>query len=298
MLTFKQHFGIPDSQPVEFQNIPLEEDLEVFIDPFLITNNRDTGFFNGLYVQLTGFFTKLNRDYIVPNDQRNGLLFLDNLHEPNEYHLGYSASNKGRAISATRAGTIFEALRNNRFARGGVSITNQAHSVLLLVTGIGQDIMSDTIENVCRDKFAAFTLEQCLKHNIPTESFQRHYYNAAHEVWEYADFELPSYLGKPIILLPKEVLSSPRAYVNNFNYFVAGNFIGPDIIKGKITVTKEGRFVKTLKDGTKRQITKNIVEVYRKPKSELVDFVVEYNDSVDRFTDYAKEHYPPANLSI
>jgi hypothetical protein len=133
-MNFKQHFNIPTTQPVEFLNIPLNEDLEAFIDPFLIANNKQDRLIDVIFSQLTGFFTKLNQTYIVPNNRNQGLIFLDNLHEPNEYHLGYSDSNKGKAISGTRADTIFDALRNNILARAaGVTITNEAHNVLLLV---------------------------------------------------------------------------------------------------------------------------------------------------------------------
>jgi hypothetical protein len=106
MISFKSHFGIPKNDPVEFLNIPLNEDLEAFIDPFLIANNKHERIFKNVYAQLSQFFTKLNRDYIVPDDRLNGLDFLDNLHEPNEYHLGYSVSNKGKAVSE-RAPKVF-----------------------------------------------------------------------------------------------------------------------------------------------------------------------------------------------
>lgn len=297
MASFSEHFGIPKNPPIEFVDIPMDNDLLAFIDPFLIANNRHIRIVNAVYLRLTAFFTKLNRDYIVLNDQINGLRFLDKLHEPNEYHLGYSDANKGAAISNVRAGTIFNALSNNIFARSNnVTITNEAHNVLLLVAGIGQDIMSDTIANVCRDIFAQFTNEQCVKHGIQTTIFQRHYFNSATDRWENENFELPSYLGKPIILLPEEIASSLRNYTNNYNHFIAGNYIASDILNGKIAVAPNSLFIRTLKDGTLRAVVKRIVEVYGRPKSELVQFVLDYNDSLGTFLDYAKTHYPALNL--
>jgi hypothetical protein len=296
-MNFKKHFGISAKQSVEFLNIPLNEDLEAFIDPFLIANNIKDLMVKQVHSQMIQFLTKLNRDFIVPNDRVNGLPFLDNLHEPNEYHLGYSDSNKGKAISRTRAEDIFQALRGNRFARAGVSITNEAHNVLLLVTGIGQDIMSDTIANVCRNIFAEFTHKQCLLHSIPTTVFKMLYYNSISRQWENGDFQLPSYKGKPIILLPNKIVSSSRGYTSNFNNLIARNHISRDILSGKIGVNAVGVLVKTLKDGTRKTIIKRIVEEYGRPKDELIQFVLDYPGSLEEFLDYAKEHYPAIDLS-
>ena len=295
-MNFKKYFNITDKEP-DFLDIPIDADLEVFIDPFLIANNKNDKLIDEIYNQVKAFFVKLNKQYIVTNDRLNGLLFLDYLHEPNEYHLGYSASNKGAAISNIRAREIFDALRNNRFARRGISVTNEAHNVLLLVTGIGQDIMSDTIANVCRDIFAKFTHEQCIKYGIATQKFSRHFFNPISQNWETVSFDLPSYLGKPIILLPRKIISSPRYYGNSYNQFIAGNYIAKDMLAGKIAVASDGRYIHTLKDGTRKAVIKRIVEHYGKPKDDLIDFVLEYGGSLDKFLDYVKERYPGIDFS-
>jgi hypothetical protein len=166
-----------------------------------------------------------------------------------------------------------------------------------LVKGIGQDIMSDTIANVSRNILAEFTLEQCLKHAIPTQSVKMHYYNISTGLWEYSDFDLPTYKGKPIILIPEHIVAGGRSYSNSYNYFVSGNYISADILNGKIQVTNEGKFITKLKDGTRKAIIKAIHKAYGKPKENLVDFVLEYNGSLERFLDYAKEHYPALDLA-
>jgi hypothetical protein len=104
-------------------------------------------------------------------------------------------------------------------------------------------------------------------------------------------------MGKPIILLPNKIVSSTRSYTNHYNHFVAGNYIAKDILDGKIAVAADGTYIRTLKDGTRKTIIKRIIETYGKPKDDLIDFVLEYNGSLDSFLDYAKEHYPAINLS-
>lgn len=297
-LTFKSHFGINPKTLVEFIDIPLDEDLTAFICPFLIANNRDIPMVDEIYAQVSAFLQKLNRSFIIPNNRVGGLNFLSHLHEPNEYHLGYSGRNKGKAIAGLKAEIIFASLRNNRFARTGITITNEAHNVLLLVEGIGQDIMSDTIANVSRDIFSEFTEQQCRKHGIPTSKVDIEYYDPISATWCKKSYNLPSYKGKVIILLPKKIISGGRAYSTHYNYFVASHHISADIMKNKIEVSDDSKCVSKLKDGTKRAIVKEIYRNYKKPKDKLIDFVLEYQGSLQEFLDYAKFHYPELDIDL
>lgn len=294
-ITFKTQFRITAPQ-VDFIDIPVDDDdLLAFICPFLIVNNQDDPRFRQIYLQMKSFLTKLNRSYILPNDEPNGLRFLSHLHEPNEYHLGYSESNKGKAISKERAQTIFDSLRRNRFAQHGSSTTNEAHNVLLLVEGIGQDIMSDTIANVCRNIFAQFTEQQCFLHNVPTVPKQIEFYDPQVGNWSTQVFNLPEYMGKTIILLPKKIIAGERMYFNLYNWFISSNYISVDLMKNP-NANSKSKTIKLMKDGTKRAIIKEIYKVYRKPKNSLIDFVIKYPGSLDQFRDYAKSNYPALNL--
>lgn len=293
--TFKDHFGISEKTDVEFLNIPLDEDLLAFICPFLIANNRDDVRINTIYSQVESFLKNLNRNYIVKNDKSNGLKFLSHLHEPNEYHLGYSSTNKGKAMAKERSETVFDALRRNRFAQQGLSITNEAHNVLLLVEGIGQDIMSDVISNVCRNVFAKFTEDQCYKHAIPTFNTSIEYYDSLTGKWSTTSYNLPEYRGKRIILLPKNIASGHRIYSTHYNWFVSSNYIAVELMKKK-KEDVDDKLITILKDGTKRAIIKQIYRTYRRPKHGLIEFVIKYKGSLEEFLDYAKEHYPSIDL--
>ncbi len=293
--TFKKHFNINKREYVDFANIPLDGDLLGFICPFLIANNKDIPIVKNTYLQLEHFFKNLNRNYVVPKDRKNGLLFLSELHEPNEYHLGYSDSNKGKAIAHEKAEIIFDSLSRNVFAQQGISITNEAHNILLLVEGIGQDLMSDTISNVCRNIFAEFTEEQCKKYKIPTQKTKVRFYNPISGKWETKEFDLPTYKGKKIILVPRIIISGSRDYSGRYSYFVSSNCIAKDIMSNKIKV-KNLKIINKLKDGTKKLIVKEIYRTYGKPKGKLVDFVLQYRGSLEDFLEYCKLHYPSLNL--
>jgi hypothetical protein len=294
---FKSHFNIPEKEVVNFVDIPLTEDLEAFICPFLIVNNIEIAMADEINQQMQSFLKKLNRDFIQTNDKNNGLLFLSNLHEPNEYHLGYSDANKGKAISKSKAEIIFDALRNNKASRQASSVTNEAQNVLLLVKGIGQDNMSDIIANVCRNLFAEYTEKICLKYSIPTSKKKLQYFNPTTMLWDESDYDLPTFYGKHIILIPKKLVSGSRAYSILYNWYVAKHYIAVEILNRSKPVDNENRFINKLKDGTKKAIIKLIVKVYGKSKAELIDFVLKYQGSLLGFQLYAKEHYPELDIS-
>lgn len=287
---FDGHFNV--TKPAEHVNILLGSDLELFIDPYNIANNLQNKVAKKVYLRSKSFLENLNRTYIVPNDRINGLAFLSHLQEANEYGFGYSKTNKGKGIGPTKAEVIFDSLSNNLFARGGVSITNEAHNVLLLVKGIGADNMSDTLANVCRDIFADFTYDQCLLHNIPTSKVQIEYFDSTRNCWMFKDTNLPSFEGKKIILVPKFLIGGERAYTSAFNWFISSNYLSKEILAGTLKTSNSKGFINRLKNGTRRAIIKNINKHFKKPKGELVDFVKKYNGSLLEFQTHIKNNFP------
>lgn len=295
-VTFNEHFGITEEK-TEHLNILMENDLEAFIDPYHIANNLNNMIAKKMYLRSKSFLENLNRTFIVTDDRKNGLKFLSHLHEANEYHLGYSHNNKGKGIGPTKADVVFDSLSANKFAKAGVSITNEAHNVLLLVKGIGQDNMSDTLANVCRDILAEFTYRQCIRYSIETKETDVEYYDHSSSKWAVKKALLPYYNGKPIILVPQFLTSGQRIYPNHYNWFISSNFISKDILDGNTNVAIHDDFINELKDGTKKAIIKNINKHFRKPKDELIQYVKNYSGSLLDFQDYVKSHYPSIDIT-
>lgn len=192
--TFNEYHGIK-SNTTEHLNILLEHDLEAFIDPYHIANNIDNIIAKKMYLRSKSFLETLNRTFIVPNDRKKGLRFLSYLGEANEYHLGYSHNNKGKGIGPTKSEVIFDSLRANKLVKAGITVTNEAHNVLLLVKGIGQDNMSDTLANICRDILAEFTYRQCIRYSIETKETKIEYYDHSSSKWAVKKALLPYYDG-------------------------------------------------------------------------------------------------------
>ena len=293
--TFNEHFCI-QSNTTEHLNILMENDLEAFIDPYHIANNLDSVIAKKMYIRSKSFLETLNRTFVIPNDRINGLRFLSHLGEANEFHLGYSYDNKGKGIGPTKAEIIFDSLRANEFVTAGITISNEAHNVLLLVKGIGQDNMSDTLANVCRDILAEFTYQQCLKYSIPVHKTSIEYYEHSSKMWMSKEALMPQYKGKCIILVPQFLTSGQRIYTNHYNWFISRNYLSHDILNGKIDITGNSNFINELKDGTKKAIIKNINEFYRKPKDKLIEYVKNYSGSLINFQDYVKSNYPSIDI--
>jgi len=249
-----------------------------------------------MYIRSKSFLETLNRTFIVPKDRNNGLNFLSHLREANEYHLGYSHNNKGKGIGPTKSEIIFDSLRANKLVKAGITVTNEAHNVLLLVKGIGQDNMSDTLANICRDILAEFTFQQCLKYHIEVKKTKIEYYEHSSKKWVSKEVQLPYYNGKHIILVPQFLTSGQRIYTNHYNWFVSSNFISKDILDGTIKIDNDNVFINEQKDGTKKAIIKNINCHFRKPKHKLIEYVKSYNGSLLDFQDHVKSHYPSIDI--
>lgn len=294
--TFNNFFGI-ENNTTEHLDILLENDLEAFIDPYHIANNLDIMIAKKMYVRSKSFLETLNRTFIIPNDRNNGLKFLSHLREANEYHLGYSYNNKGKGIGPNKAEIIFDSLRANKLVKAGITVTNEAHNVLLLVKGIGQDNMSDTLANICRDILAEFTFQQCLKYDIDVKESKIEYYEHSLKKWITKKVMLPHYQGKSIILVPQFLTSGQRIYTNHYNWFISSNYLSKDILEGIIKIDDNNDFINKLKDGTKKAVIKNINSHYRKPKDKLIDYVKSYNTSLIDFQDHVKYNYPSISIN-
>ena len=90
---FNQCFGITDKNP-EHLNVRVNSDTEVFIDPFLISNNKSSAIAVSIQSRNKNFLTYLNKNFVVTGDRKNGITFLSDLNEANEFKLGYSLDNK------------------------------------------------------------------------------------------------------------------------------------------------------------------------------------------------------------
>jgi len=151
--------------------------------------------------------------------------------------------------------------------------------------------MSVTLAIVCRDIFAEFTYEQCQLHVITTSKVEIEYYDSNQNCWMLKDANLPSFGGKSIILVPKFLIGSKRAYTRAFNWFISSNYLSKEILNGTLGTGISKGFINSLKNWRSRVILKNINKPFKKSKWELVDFVKKYNGSLLEFQMHSKNNF-------
>lgn len=93
---------------------------------------------------------------------------LRRLKEPNETHLGLSSGKaRGRALGVESAHDVWEALSQSAAARTG--LLKDLEDTVLMIEGVGVDIVSDMTTNIIREPLIQYTQEACEFYGIPTE---------------------------------------------------------------------------------------------------------------------------------
>jgi hypothetical protein len=88
---FSDHFGLGKAQSqLDFVDIPVETDIPLFVDPYALhISSQD--WLRECGNSVVEYFQTLI-DQIRKGNKKSALELLDNFHEPNETHLGFSSS--------------------------------------------------------------------------------------------------------------------------------------------------------------------------------------------------------------
>jgi hypothetical protein len=163
-------FGLPFTQDdVPFAIPHLEEDIPLYLDPFLMWSSSDQRY-RELHEQLVGFLAHFGELALGGQESAAERLLLT-CQEPKELGLGYAeASKSGSFIGPSTA----------RLAVSLYQDTPQLHEerldhveeLGLFLPRIAEDRISDLTACVLREFFVRFTEEQAKTHGIPTLKFK------------------------------------------------------------------------------------------------------------------------------
>ena len=203
MENFSKHFNLPiqGHQDIAFVDIPIDTDVELFLDPTLIETGGGS-FSEWCATGISSFFGAVfqacaDRD----KDALEGLLAHSG--EPNESHLGLSVrQSKGRGASVDILLPVFEGLmRQGLFERGVITSPND---VCVLAPNFDQDRMSDLLTNILRNQLSEFTVAQCEKYGLPMDGIRQGYcWEESNSTWRPRKWRCPTAYGKPVLLVPK-----------------------------------------------------------------------------------------------
>lgn len=240
---FTEHFNIRMNQKdLEFVDIYVNADKKFFLDPAKLLNYDDK-----TSIQMSNFIVKFFNQllrFIRKNDKLNSLKLLSGLREPKEIHLGYATNGYiGNAVGGIKGEKIYRKLCESNAVKTG--LLSDLEESALLVEGIDRDIISDMTVMITKKYLIEFTQVQCKKYQVPMSYLKAGMiWSEKLENWVEIETELPVFEGKPMILVPKKIvtnklmLDSQDFYRNELLSFVQDELMSAD--KSLVIVLKNG----------------------------------------------------------
>ncbi|MGB6896263.1 MAG: hypothetical protein WBF37_10030, partial [Dehalococcoidia bacterium] len=201
-----EHYGLGRSQPeLDFVDVDIWGDVTVFVDPRALRvlpsdwaaecRSLVQNFFHGV---LEAIRTRRH-------DEARALL--RRLREPNETHLGFSRGvARGRALGPESADDVWEALSTSEAVKSG--LLEDLEDTILMVDGIGPDIVSDITTNVIREPLIRYTQYACGMYGIAMHDDvdSGPLWSPAAGVWESRLVRLPVTPNGRLLLVPKALV--------------------------------------------------------------------------------------------
>jgi len=210
-------FGLPFTQEeVDFAIPFLDEDIPLYIDPFLLWKSPSLQD-NALHTSLINSFNFLGHEFLKGREA-NAVQMLETISECNEVGLGNAKNRVGKRIGAKLAGEILGLFKQ-------IPQINSAgfvhfEEIQLLVNNVAKDRVSDITASLIKSFLIDFTIDQCEKLRIPIEKTSIDVYDyKTHRLIDDETF-LPQNprTKQPIVLVPKRWLRY-IPYINFDEYF-------------------------------------------------------------------------------
>lgn len=198
-------YDLPFSQEQVSFAIPLlDEDLPLYVDPFLLWKSPSQQD-NSLHAQIINSFNYLGTLF-VKDRQDEAIKLLIELSECDEVGLGNSMSRKGLKIGPKTAAVILSLFQDiPQVQKSGFT---HFEEVQLLVEGVAQDRISDIACNLLMSFLVDYTVDECKKWSIPTTKSRVNIYNCKSNqfVSEAIDLPVNPESNHPVVLVPKRWL--------------------------------------------------------------------------------------------
>jgi hypothetical protein len=273
-----EQFKLDRTQPsLDFVDVDVEDDVPVFIDP------RALRLLPSLWasecVSLIQHFFRTVIAAIRDGNHDKAKQLLSALREPNETHLGLSRGrSRGRALGDDTADDVWEALSKSEAAKSG--LLEDLEDTILMVEGVGADIVSDIATNLIREPLIHYTQDACRTYGIPMaeEVPSGAIWNPATNEWNAMYVELPTVNGKRLILVPK-VLVRRRMDYDAEEYY--RSYIIEFLRQQEME--RNSSLVRLLKDGRPKVTVKSLEEKYGRGKATIVRETLKHPELLQRY---------------
>ncbi len=194
-MRFSRYFKVTPRREDDWFDIDLESDTALAVDPFRIYDETE-GPWVPSHDRVLDFFGMIfglirdsggNRESLAWKKAANMLLFP----EPAEFCLGVSTGSplgngSGPRLQECMLAGVETAIRVD------MDTLEHMEALALFTGGFGLDRMSDTICNILKSEFIAYTQEVCRRHGIPMEKFRVPKASWSEDGrWQDRDVELP-----------------------------------------------------------------------------------------------------------
>lgn len=216
-------------EEVDFAIPFLDEDIPLFVDPFLLWKSPSLQD-NSLHSSIINSFNFLGNNFIKGNELDTTNIIIE-LSECNEVGLGTSKTKKGKQIGNVAANEIFNLYRN--IPQVNKQGFEHFEEIQLFINGIGKDRISDITCSLIKSFLIDFTIQKCEEYHIPIEknNVQVFDYKAKKIIVEETYLPINPSNNEPIILVPKRWLRfSPWVTYEDYfeNYFIKDGKRGLD----------------------------------------------------------------------
>ncbi|MFD0977713.1 hypothetical protein [Salinimicrobium gaetbulicola] len=229
-MNFSSFYNIGNQQPnLEFVDVRLNRDNMLFLDPRLIELHNDP-FSKRMQERIAVFWGEFIKAVKAKNRKKTYEI-LGGLKEPAETRLGYANDNsRGNAVARKLKPKMIKAIEQNKAVMSGV--LKHFCDIELFIEDVSSDRISDITTKIIKDVLIEFTQEQCKLYNIPMKSvWQEDIFDHNKVEWVKRKVLLPIYFGKPVILVPKNIVRLEGVAGQNFKCFyrfAVRNFIQYD----------------------------------------------------------------------
>ncbi len=252
-------YDLPFTQEeVDFAIPFLDEDIPLCADPFLLWKSPSLQD-NSLHTAVTNSFNHLG--YLFNKGQeKDAVNILIKTSECYEVGLGVSKTRIGKPFGKKLAYNILSLYKD--IPQVNKSGFTHFEEIQLFVDNVSRDRISDITCSFIKSFLIDFTIEQCQKHNIPSEKTKLDLYDYKKNAFVEEVVSLPQNPQNrlPIILVPKRWLRF-IPWINYEDYF--SNYFTTDVIKA------EGKFPKRVELLNYNRNNYDVVQSYVKIKELL-----------------------------
>lgn len=283
-----EFFKLGKTQPfLDFVDVRLDTDIEVFIDPSAIKSMKSI--WGHECASLIKNYFEVVLDRIRTGRDAEAQNLVSCLNERNEFHLGYSVGrSRGHAFGRKSAESIWGALANSEASVSG--LLKDLEDTCLLIEGIGRDMISDAVSNILRGPLIRYTQDMCQYYGIPLipDVSSGPVWNPETERWESSLVPLPMTDEGKVILVPKVLVRHRLSYQYDEYYT---HYLLPEMQRDEIRMASG--LVHMLKDGTPRVTKKDLRLKYGSDKLAVVEQTLRRPQVLERYKRDMDQRTPP-----